>query len=108
VSEALDATFTALADPRRRAALQALRAGPRRAGELAAAAGLSRPAMTRHLRVLRDSQLVEERPDPDDGRARVYHLRPERLTEVGDWLAQTTAWWSDQLDAFAAAAEGGP
>jgi DNA-binding transcriptional ArsR family regulator len=58
--EALDRTFAALADPHRRRVVELLRDRPRRAGELAAAAGLPPPAMSRHLRVLRESALVEE------------------------------------------------
>jgi len=108
MSEALDATFAALADPARRAALAKLGEGPCRASDLAEAAGLSRPAMSRHLRALRASGLVQERADPSDGRARLYHLHPRPLAAAQDWLADVSAFWNAQLDAFVAAAEGEP
>jgi DNA-binding transcriptional ArsR family regulator len=60
MSASLDATLAALADPHRRATVDLLRQGPRRAGELAQAAGLSAPAMSRHLRALRQAGLVDQ------------------------------------------------
>src|SRR5438874_1918152 len=70
-------TLAALADPSRRRVVEQLREGPQRAGDLAAAGGLSAPAMSRHLRVLRRSGLVEERGVEHDARVRLYRLRPE-------------------------------
>jgi DNA-binding transcriptional ArsR family regulator len=98
----LDSTLSALADPTRREVVDLLRERPRRAGELAERAGTSAPAMSRHLRVLRSTGLVEAGLAEDDGRARVYRLRPERLREVQRWL---DSFWGGQLDAFKAHAE---
>lgn len=97
----LDATFGALADPTRRGVIDLLRREPRRASDIADALGASRPAMSRHLRVLRQSGLVEASSQPD-ARERVYSLRPERFGELRDWLDDVEAFWSDQLAAFAA------
>jgi len=96
----LDATLAALAEPTRRHVVELLRERPRRAGELAAAAALSGPAMSRHLRVLRRSGLVQEELGEDDARVRVYRLRPEPFADLQAWLAQVQAFWTDQLDAF--------
>ncbi len=82
----LDRTLAALADPARRSAVEALRRKPRRAGELAALVGLSPPAMSRHLRVLRNTGLVEEEHGGEDARVRVYRLRRERFGELRRWL----------------------
>jgi DNA-binding transcriptional ArsR family regulator len=97
---ALDRTLAALADPQRRRVVDLLRERPRRAGELAEALDLSPPAMSRHLRVLRQSGLVEESHPSFDARVRVYALRPEPMRELKDWLAETEQLWMDQLAAF--------
>lgn len=102
---ALDATLVALADPARRGVIDLLRKEPRRAGELAGALGLTPPAMSRHLRLLRESGLVERAFDEDDARANVYRLRPEKFAELRAWLDQIERFWSQQLDAFARHAE---
>ena len=101
----LDATLAALADPQRRRVVDLLSQRPRPAGELAAAAGLSAPAMSRHLRTLRLGGLVEERHDGLDARVRVYSLRPEPMRELKTWLDDTEALWSRQLLAFKAHVE---
>jgi DNA-binding transcriptional ArsR family regulator len=101
----LDATLSALADPTRRLVIDVLRAGPRRAGGLAAAAETSAPVMSRHLRVLRSSGLVEAEGVDDDARLRVYKLRPERFVALQAWLDQVEAFWGEQLGAFKAHAE---
>ena len=101
----LDATFAALADPTRRGVVELLRKEPLRAGELAAALHMTPPAMSRHLRVLRRTGLVEEGDTEQDARVRVYRLRPERFSELRAWLHQIEAFWVDQLDAFKAHAE---
>ncbi len=98
---ALDDTFVALADPARRGAIDLLRKKPRRAGELADALGLSAPAMSRHLRVLRDTGLVERAFDDDDARANIYRLRPEKFMQLRSWLDDVERFWGLQLDAFA-------
>lgn len=104
-AERLDGTLVALADPSRRKVVDLLRRQPRRAGELAHALRLTPPAMSRHLRVLRKSGLIEETADESDARARVYQLRPERFRELAGWLAEVERHWHDQLGAFAAYAE---
>jgi len=98
----LDLTLAALADPHRRRVVDLLRERPHRAGELAQAARISFPAMSRHLRTLRKSGLVEEDRDEFDSRVRIYRLRPEAMTELKTWLAETDALWARQLSAFKA------
>jgi DNA-binding transcriptional ArsR family regulator len=98
----LDRTLAALADPHRRQVVELLRERPRRAGELAEAAGLTPPAMSRHLRRLRQSGLVEETHPEFDARVRVYALRPEPMVHLLRWLGETERMWSEQLTAFKA------
>jgi DNA-binding transcriptional ArsR family regulator len=97
VSASLDRTLAALADPNRRRVVDVLRESPRRAGELAEVTHLSFPAMSRHLKTLRESGLVEEARDEFDSRVRVYRLRPEAMSELKAWLEETEARWSRQL-----------
>lgn len=97
----IDATLQALSDPTRRQVVELLGRRPHRAGDLAEAVSMSRPAMTRHLRVLRESGLARESVDPDDGRARLYTLDPAPIVELRDWLGEVSAFWTGQLDAFA-------
>ena len=99
-AERLDATFLALADPTRRGVIELLRKSPRRAGELAEVFKIVPPQMSRHLRVLRESGLVDEGPSPDDRRARVYQLKPEPFGELRTWLDDIESFWGDQLEAF--------
>ncbi len=101
----LDSTLAALADPTRRRVVDLLREEPRRAGELADAFDMSRPAMSRHLRVLRTNGLVEEARDPEDARARVYQLCPEPIDELQIWISEVQRFWDDQLDSFRQLAE---
>ncbi|MDQ6673820.1 MAG: metalloregulator ArsR/SmtB family transcription factor [Chloroflexota bacterium] len=103
---ALDRTLAALADPDRRRAIDLLREGPRRAGDLAQAIGLPAPAMSRHLRVLRQSGLVEESHPEFDARVRIYSLRPGPMAELRDWLDETEALWAEQLSSFKKHVEG--
>jgi DNA-binding transcriptional ArsR family regulator len=98
----LDQTLAALADPHRKRVVDLLRERPHRAGELAQAARISFPAMSRHLKTLRNSGLVEEDRDEFDSRVRIYRLRPEAMTELKAWLAETDALWARQLSAFKA------
>jgi DNA-binding transcriptional ArsR family regulator len=104
--DALDRTLAALADPDRRRAIDLLREGPRRAGDLAQAIGLPAPAMSRHLRVLRQSGLVQEIHPEFDARVRIYSLRPGPMAELRDWLAETEALWAEQLSSFKKHVEG--
>ncbi|HTU60108.1 MAG TPA: metalloregulator ArsR/SmtB family transcription factor, partial [Polyangiales bacterium] len=101
----LDRTLTALADPTRRSVIDLLREEPRKASDLADALEMSRPAMSRHLRVLRKSGLVSETDLPDDARVRVYRLERARFNELRDWLEEVEAFWGDQLVAFKRHAE---
>jgi DNA-binding transcriptional ArsR family regulator len=102
---AVDPTFVALADPSRRGVIDLLRKKPRRAGELADELGLSPPAMSRHLRVLRTSGLIERAFDESDARANIYRLRPEKFTQLRAWLDEVETFWTRQLDAFKRHAE---
>ena len=105
-SAALDRTLAALADPDRRRAIDLLRQGPLRAGDLATAIGLPAPAMSRHLRVLRQSGLVEESHPEFDARVRIYSLRAGPIAELRQWLDETEAMWVEQLAAFKKHVEG--
>jgi DNA-binding transcriptional ArsR family regulator len=98
----VDRTLAALADPYRRRVIDLLRERPHRAGELAQAVRLSFPAMSRHLRTLRSSGLVEEDRDEFDSRVRIYRLRPEAIGALRTWLAETDALWARQLTALKA------
>jgi DNA-binding transcriptional ArsR family regulator len=104
-AEKLDDTFVALADGTRRNVVDLLSKKPRRAGELARSLGMSAPAMSRHLRVLRQTGLVEEGLLEDDARVRVYRLRPERFSELRRWLDDVEAFWGEQLASFKSYAE---
>jgi DNA-binding transcriptional ArsR family regulator len=101
----IDRTFAALADPTRRGVVDLLHRGPRRAGELAEAFAMSPAAMSRHLRVLRTTGLVEEAHQGDDARVRVYRLKPARFRELRSWLDEVQSFWAGELDAFKAYAE---
>lgn len=102
---AVDRTLAALADPSRRRVVEVLAEGPRRAGDLAAEAGLTAPAMSRHLRALKQAGLVEESHPEFDARVRIYRLRPEPMADLKEWLADTEDLWALQLAAFKAHVE---
>jgi len=101
-ASALDRTLSALADPQRRQVIELLRDRPQPAGELARLAGVSAPAMSRHLRTLRMSGLVAEEHGGLDARVRVYRLTPEPMDALKDWLEDTEQLWSRQLLSFKA------
>jgi len=105
--QGLDRTLAALADPYRRRVVDLLRERPHRAGELAEAARLSFPAMSRHLKTLRKNGLVTEERDELDSRVRIYRLRPDAMTELKAWLAETETLWARQLTAFKAYVQKG-
>ena len=90
-------TLTALADPTRRALLELLAGGELPAGELAERFPVSRPAISRHLRVLREAGLVTARTE---GKRRLYALDPRPLRELDDWLAPYRDLWAQRLDAL--------
>lgn len=102
----LDGVLAALADPHRRRVVELLRGRPYRAGELAEAAGMSAAAMSRHLRTLRRSGLIEESHPAFDARVRVYALTPGPMAELKAWLEETERMWAGQLAAFKAHLEG--
>jgi DNA-binding transcriptional ArsR family regulator len=104
----VDAILTALADPTRRNVVELLRGSPQRSGELAARTNTSAPAMSRHLRVLRATGLVEAGTGEDDARLRVYRLRREPFAALQAWLDQVDAFWAEQLGAFKAHTEHSP
>jgi len=100
VTIAIDRTLAALADPHRRRTIELLRERPRPAGELARAIGLTPPAMSRHLRTLRRTGLVEETHTEFDARVRIYALKAGPMDELKQWLEETERMWSEQLAAF--------
>ena len=102
---ALDLTLAALADPNRRRVVDLLARGPRASGDLARELNLSPPAMSRHLRTLRASGLVEESHPEFDARVRIYALRPEPMVHLLRWLEESERLWSAQLLAFKAHVE---
>jgi DNA-binding transcriptional ArsR family regulator len=101
----IDATLAALADPDRRRAVELLGQRPRRAGELADALKLPAPAMSRHLRALKASGLVEETHPEFDARVRIYALKDGAMADLKKWLADTERMWADQLASFKAHVE---
>lgn len=100
----LDAVLAALADPTRRAIVERLiREGPRTAGDLAAPFVLSKPAISRHLKVLEAAGLIERRVERQ---WRVFHVRPEAVGDVEAWAVAQRRFWSlalDRLEAHLAA-----
>jgi DNA-binding transcriptional ArsR family regulator len=90
-----EATFQALADPTRRAVLDLLRRGSQPAGQIASAFPVSRPAISKHLRLLRRAHLVREHRE---GRNRIYHLNPEPLRAVDSWIEQYRVFWAASLN----------
>jgi DNA-binding transcriptional ArsR family regulator len=96
----------ALADPTRVGVVQALSAGPRRAGELAEATGVTAPAMSKHLRVLLRAGVVADERPPEDARVRIFRLRPEPVVALQAWLDQLQAHWDEQLGSFKRHVEG--
>jgi DNA-binding transcriptional ArsR family regulator len=89
------AALEVLAEPRRLAILDLLRDGERPVGELVDRLGVSQPAVSKHLRVLKDAGLVEARTD---AQRRLYRIRPEPLAELDDWLASYRRLWATHLD----------
>lgn len=103
----LDRKLAALADPQRRRAVELLRERPRRAGELAQALGVAAPAMSRHLRALKQSGLVVETHPAFDARVRVYALKEGATSDLKKWVDDTEKLWTHQLAAFKAHIEKG-
>ena len=101
----VDRTLAALADPHRRRAVELLGEGPLRAGALSEAVGLAAPAMSRHLKVLRVSGLIEESHPESDARVRIYTLRRRPLEALDMWLSEMQRAWRDELTSFKAHVE---
>jgi DNA-binding transcriptional ArsR family regulator len=101
----LDNMFAALADPARRGVVDLLRKKPRRAGELASALSISPARMSQHLRVLRQSGLIEDNDVENDARVRLYRLRQAPFSEIRGWLDEVEEFWASELAAFKAHAE---
>ncbi|GHJ47330.1 transcriptional regulator [Catellatospora sp. TT07R-123] len=93
----MDAVLRAVADEGRRTILRALADGPATAGDLASLLPIARPGVSRHLRVLREAELVEVR---QQAQRRVYSLRPEPLAEVDEWLSGYRNLWQHRMAAL--------
>jgi DNA-binding transcriptional ArsR family regulator len=89
--------FDVLGDPVRRRILELLADGEQTAGEIASHFAVTRPAVSRHLRVLREHGLVHAR---EEAQRRVYSLDPAPLAELDEWLARYRSFWSQRLDAL--------
>jgi DNA-binding transcriptional ArsR family regulator len=94
-------SLAALADPTRRSVFERLAGGPRSVGEIAAELPVSRPAVSQHLRVLKEAGLVAERRN---GTRRYYRVRPDGLAELRRYVER---FWEEALSSFKAAAERG-
>src|SRR5215469_10963442 len=97
----VDRVFTALYDPTRRAVFERLGRGPQPVGELARGLPVTRPAVSQHLKVLKEAGLVDDR---SEGTRRIYQIDPKGLGAMRAWLDQ---FWTSALDAFAAEVERG-
>jgi DNA-binding transcriptional ArsR family regulator len=92
-----DGVFRALADPTRRALLHRLRDGERSAGELGAGFEISQPALSQHLKVLREAGLITPRAD---GRRRFYRIDPATLRTAYDWFEHYERFWDERFSAL--------
>jgi DNA-binding transcriptional ArsR family regulator len=93
-----DRAFEALADPTRRRIVELLASGERTAGEIAEHFPVSRPAISRHLRVLRETGMVRYR---EEAQRRLYALDPAPFAALDAWLARYRPFWPNRLDALA-------
>jgi DNA-binding transcriptional ArsR family regulator len=91
----MQSTFEVVAEPTRRRILDLLLERERPVGDLVAALAMSQPAVSRHLRVLRDAGLVATRTD---AQRRVYRLDPEPLAAMDEWLRPYRRMWAERLD----------
>ncbi len=89
--------FAALADPTRRRIVELLAQKPRAAGAIAQEFAISQPAVSQHLKILREAQLVRVHVQAQQ---RIYELNPESLFEIQAWLANITRFWTGRLDAL--------
>lgn len=95
----MSSAFAVLAEPNRRRILQVLRSGERPVNDLVDELSMAQPAVSKHLRVLRDARLVTVR---QEAQQRIYRLQPEPLVEIDDWLTPFRAAWARRLDALEA------
>ena len=93
----VESVFEIIAEPNRRAILSLLVSSPQSVGEIERQLGMSQPAVSKHLRVLRDAGFVESTVD---AQRRLYRLKPEPFREMDDWLAQFRRFWSGYVDAL--------
>src|SRR5678815_2119780 len=93
----VESVFDIIAEPNRRAILSLLIAAEQSVGEIERQLGMPQPAVSKHLRVLRDAGFVESTVD---AQRRLYRLKPEPLQEVDAWLAQFRRFWSAHIDAL--------
>jgi DNA-binding transcriptional ArsR family regulator len=93
----LSSIFSALADPTRRAIIEQLARGEATAGELAAPFGISKPAISKHLKVLEKANLIKRKKAAQWHR---FHLRSDSLRMASEWIARYRRFWEDQLDAL--------
>src|SRR5881409_2200754 len=93
----MESAFDIIAEPNRRAILSLLVSSQQSVGEIERRLRMSQPAVSKHLRVLRDAGFVESTVD---AQRRLYRLKPEPLHEVDDWLAQFRRFWSAHVDAL--------
>jgi DNA-binding transcriptional ArsR family regulator len=93
----VETVFEIIAEPNRRAILGLLVSSPQSVGEIERQLGMSQPAVSKHLRVLRDAGFVESTVD---AQRRLYRLKPEPLREMDAWLAQFRRFWSAHVDAL--------
>jgi DNA-binding transcriptional ArsR family regulator len=91
--------MTALADPTRQRIVEMLAMGALSSGEIASRFALSKPAVSQHLKTLREAKLVSVQADRQ---RRIYQLNPEGVQELADWIARIRAFWTPRLDALEA------
>jgi DNA-binding transcriptional ArsR family regulator len=96
----LDSWFPALADPTRRRIVEMLGQSPRTATQIHGAFPIAAPAVSRHLRVLREAGLIVEHGIAGDRRVRLYALAPEPIGELSAWLEELSRAWHGQLESF--------
>lgn len=96
-SHQLTSVFAALADPTRRAIIERLALGEASAGQLAEPFGISKPAISKHLKVLEKANLIVRKKDAQWHR---FQLRSDSLKLASDWIARYQQFWEDQLDAL--------
>jgi DNA-binding transcriptional ArsR family regulator len=95
-----DELLAALADPTRRRIVELLGEAPRTAGEIHRTFPIAAPAVSRHLRVLRDAGLITARSVPGDDRVRLYTLEQQRLDAVAAWITGVSRHWEQRLESF--------